>query len=83
MAFDPTQMTVVDVVRKLIGPVLPVGDSSVDAQRLGNLNEMLEVVGWLVEDISKVADCSHRQEASMRQSGKVASEFLRDLYGPR
>ena len=34
-------MKVVDVVRKLIGPIDPIGESNADDRRFDNLNELV------------------------------------------
>ena len=73
------KMTNVDVVRKLIGPTMPVGESHTDGKRFENLQEMTELIDKLLFDIATVANCKDRQEASMSRAGKYAHAFLVDV----
>jgi len=72
-------MELIDVVRKLIGPVDPIGETQTDDIRSKNLGEMIDLVDRLITDIVKVASYKTRAEYSMNRSGKRASEFLDDL----
>lgn len=74
-------MKVVDVVRKLIGPIEPVGESNEDDRRLNNLNELVTLVDMLIGDISMVARSKDRQEHSMKRAGRFAHSFLKDIEG--
>lgn len=73
-------MELKDVVRKLIGPVDPVGDSNIDRERLKNLMELTTLVDFLVGDIDLIAsENTDRVEHSMKTAGIHCSEFLDDL----
>lgn len=72
-------MEMIDVVRKLVGEIQPVGESHIDSKRYNNLNEMIELVDYLIADIHSVSNNRKRQEASMKKAGKVAHEFLCEL----
>lgn len=69
---------VYEVTKKLIGPINPIGDSSVDAERLKNLDEMIVLLDQLMFDMRQVAQNATRQEASMKKAGERAKNFIYD-----
>ncbi len=74
-----------DIVKKLIGPIAPAGDSSVDTARLSNLGQLTELVDELLEDIKDVASTRENGEASIVLAKRAAKKFLErtieDLQG--
>jgi hypothetical protein len=72
-------MDLFDVVFKLNGPVEPVGDSGVDAQRLANLRSLCNLTAELLECIASVADASDDHMASVKAAKDVAAKFMTDL----
>jgi len=72
-------MTLIEIVMKLVGPVQPYGDSYADMQRLSNLKKLTELTDYLLGEISKAAESANRQEASMKAIGKHAEQFLNDI----
>ena len=68
-----------DIVMKLIGPVMPIGDSGEDQKRLDNLKQLCDLVDQLVSTIDSVIPNKNRYEASMKQAGEYADKFLADL----
>ena len=72
-----------DVIKKLIGAIDPIGETTADNKRYENLKATLELTGKLLEDINNVAqDNKDRVEYSMSRAGKLADKFLRELgYG--
>lgn len=68
-----------DVVRKLVGPIEPVGDSNIDRQRFENIKAMTELIDRLLFDIYQVAPCADRHEDSMKKIGNHARRFLREV----
>lgn len=44
-------MELVDVVRKLVGPINPIGESHTDAERLENLKAMTKLLEDLLGDV--------------------------------
>jgi len=68
-----------EIVLRLVGPVRPVGESGADNQRLKNIYILTKLVDELLGEISMVAVCSDRQEASMRIIGEHARDFLADV----
>lgn len=73
-------MTIYDVVRKLIGgQIMPIGETNEDEKRFDRLKQTTELVILLLEDIHRVASCSHRGEYSIERSEKFANKFLDEL----
>lgn len=74
-------MTVCDVVFKLTGSIIPVGDSHEDARRLDNLKVVCELVNTLVADIDQVASATGDHMASIKEAKNYAEEFLTNTLG--
>lgn len=72
-------MELIDVVRKLLGPIEPVGETNEDERRLKNLEATIEVVERLLCDIGSAAQDADRVEHSMRVIGQRAKQFLTDV----
>jgi len=72
-------MEVIDVVKKLIGPIEPVGETNTDEKRYKNLLEMIELVELLHSEIFDVSSFSGRCEYSLNKAGKRAAQFLKDI----
>ena len=72
-------MEMIDVVRKLLGPIEPVGESHEDERRMQNLEATIGVVDKLMCDINDAAQDADRVEHSMRVIGQRAKQFLNDL----
>lgn len=47
-------MTNIEIIRKLIGPIHPIGKSEVDRERLENLHALGELIIWLLHDIDRI-----------------------------
>lgn len=69
-------MELIDIVRKLVGPIQPVGETNADAKRLENIAEVAELVECLLCDIAQAAENADRPEASMRAIGQKAKMYL-------
>lgn len=72
-------MEVVDVVRKLIGPIDPVGESNEDDRRYENLKNLAHVVEQLICDIDRITPNKRRNEFSIKRAGEFADKFFDDL----
>lgn len=71
------KMEIYDVVKKLIGPINPIGESQTDAERLVNLKTMTGLVDALLTDIDWVAtENKDRIEWSRKIAGEYASKFF-------
>ena len=65
-------MELIDVVRKLVGPIMPIGETNEDNRRYENLGAMVELVDRLVFDIDQVAMQKNRVEFSIKRAGERA-----------
>lgn len=74
-------MEMIDIVRKLLGPIEPVGESNADERRLKNLEATIEVVENLLDDIRSAARSVDCFEHSMAVIGKRAKRFLDEISG--
>jgi hypothetical protein len=71
-------MTVYDVVKKLIGPIGPIGDSREDMTRCNNLIDTLALVDALLEDIIAVSRARNLPMPSMQTAGKHAFDWCKE-----
>ena len=71
-------MELKDVVCKLVGPIEPIGDSTLDECRYVNLQVMIALVEELFADINYVSTNRGSQEGSRDKAGKLADQFIRD-----
>jgi hypothetical protein len=74
-------MTNKDVVKKLVGEIMPVGSSEIDALRFENLKEMCTLVNALVTEIDKVACEQNSSFGSVAYAGRYAADFLTNTIG--
>jgi len=66
-----------EIVKKLVGPIDPVGETNEDNRRFENLKTMTELVDLLLTDIDYVTlENAHRVEYSMKRAGEFASKFF-------
>ena len=73
-------MEIIDIVKKLIGPIEPVGASHIDPKRQDNLKKMIELSWKIIAEIMEVSKEKDRQEYSIKVIGKEANMFLLSLY---
>ena len=73
-------MELYDVVMKLTGQVMPIGDSRADEDRLNNLVELCDLVDRLHTEIDEVASLKGLGHmASVKKAKDYASGFLSHL----
>ena len=72
-------MTHHEIVKKLIGPIMPVGESHADEDRFRNLQDHIDLVDDLVRELHSVADLGERYEASIKRSAAEARAALNGL----
>jgi hypothetical protein len=72
-------LSIYKVVKKLVGAVEPVGETTEDDRRFDNLQVMTELVDLLLSDIDSVAQNKNRGEYSMKRAGVFASDFFTRL----
>lgn len=75
-------MEIIDVVTKLIGPIVPLGCEARDPERLENLKTMCDLVEKLTDKISEVAGQVSYEE-SVKRAKKYANDFLTYKLGVR
>lgn len=68
-------MELIDVVRKLVGPIEPVGETHTDDKRFENLKVMTALVDQLLTDIDYVVAFKQSGAFSMKRAGEYASKF--------
>ncbi len=73
-------MELYDVVKKLIGRIKPVGETTLDNIHYRNMQTLIDLVDSLVDDIEEVAT-RHKDspEHSVSRSGRLADSFIRSL----
>lgn len=72
-------MEIYDVVVKLVGPIIPVGETQTDAKRLENLKVLTKLTNTLLIDIDSIArDNKDRVEYSRKKVGEFAAKFLKE-----
>lgn len=72
-------MTYYEIITKLIGSVQPSGNASIDPQRKESLLKTIELVDQLLNDIRSSAVSKDRYEASMKEIGWIAHNYLSNL----
>lgn len=72
-------MTLYDIIKKLNGPIGPVGESNEDGRRLENIKNLFPLVEQLLMDIKDAADFKTDSRYSMKEIGKAADEFLKQF----
>jgi len=73
-------MTNYDVVKKLIGDIRPVGDASIDPQRLENLKAMCELMTEIHCAIDAVAyDFKYDKQGSVVTICSFANKYIEGL----
>ncbi len=66
----------VDVVRKLIGEIKPIGETNTDNERFINLQQMTALVDELLHDILEVAKQKDAVEFSRHRAGRLANSYI-------
>jgi hypothetical protein len=74
-------MIIHEVVKKLIGPIQPIGKTSVDQIRFNNLQQMTRLIDLLLGDVDRVSVNKGRPEHSMNKAGEYAVNFVDDIMG--
>jgi len=71
-----SEIDVVAVVDKLIGPIAPLGDSAVDGPRYENQKRYEAVAAHMIKELSRVARDRDCEFFSVKKAGNSAYEFL-------
>ena len=74
-------MDIAEIVMKLIGPVMPVGETHTDNVRLENLRALCELVTELADQIDDVHFLNAVAfEYSRKEAAKLAEKSLKNLH---
>lgn len=73
-------MTHEEIIKKLIGPISPIGKTEVDDERFENLKQMCELVDGLLNLIESVNyHNSDAREFSVKRAADYAKNFIKDI----
>jgi len=72
-------MEIYDVVHKLIGNTVPIGESNTDDLRFENLKALALLVDKLIYDIEYISRQKNRVEYSISRAGKFCDNFLEKI----
>ena len=70
------QFDLYDLVRKINGSVIPLGDSSVDSRIKQQLNNYLDLHTMMLEDICCAATSDRTDLASVKEISDIARNYL-------
>lgn len=73
-----TEAQIIEVIDKLVGGIVPIGESNYDAKAKKNLEMMIEITGHYVDEIYYIAQ-NHSYMASIQDCQKIAEKFIRGL----
>jgi len=65
-----------ELVRVLVGPINPVGETNIDNRRLENLKQLTDLVDKLMVDINYVAANKDSKLHSIKVAGQHVMQFL-------
>lgn len=71
-----TEQTITEVTRKLIGPTMPVGETTSDILRLENLKKLIAVVDALLVDLDDVAQMREDPRHSVMEAAHTAYDAM-------
>lgn len=74
-----TSYEITKILEKLMGDIMPIGDTYHDDVAYDNLLTHIEVTTWCLERIYDVCKYIDRPEFSMNRSGKEAIKYLSKL----
>ncbi len=74
-------MTNTDVVKKLIGNIVPYGDTEIDENRMQNMKEMCVLVNDLLQEIKDVyRTFKNSPRASEKEIAECAKNWLKHEF---
>lgn len=76
---DNKKFSEIDIVKKIVGEVCPVGETNTDNARFENLKVMCELVDDLLGEIGVVASYDEAHEYSVKRAGEYATDFLKQI----
>ncbi len=69
-------MTITQMVHKLVGPVIPIGESNYDGKALENLKDLIRITDNLLDKINDAASYITSPRYSEQQIGVEAKKFI-------
>lgn len=69
-------MELIDIVRKLVGPTYPIGETHADEDRFKNVKQMGELTIALVQELSLIATERKDHQHSVQKIGMEAQRIL-------
>lgn len=73
-----TKEQIIEVIDKLVGGIVPIGESNYDAKAKKNLEVMIEIVGHYVDEICEIAQMDSYM-ASIQNCQEIARDFVKGL----
>ena len=74
-------MELVDVVKKLVGPVRGVGETNADKFRLESMKTLCDLIDDLLLEVRKASNDSDSHMDSVKSIGLYARDFINDIEG--
>jgi hypothetical protein len=71
----------IDIVKKLIGNISPIGETNTDNERFDNLKAMCELANDLITEIDNVSYYKGSGQFSVKRAGEYAKNFLTNTIG--
>lgn len=68
--------TITEIMAKLIGPTWPVGDTTLDDERLINLKTLIAVTDWCLDSVRMSAELIGAPEFSVHANATTANYAL-------
>ena len=69
---------IIEVIDKLVGGIIPTGESNYDNKVKENLNTMIEIVGHYVDELGEIAQMNSYC-ASIQDCRAIARDFIKGL----
>lgn len=66
----------VEVVKTLVGPINPIGETNEDERRFENLKQMYFLIGQLIDEVEFVAGKKISHQYSVKRAGEYAQKIL-------
>lgn len=68
-----------EIVTKLIGPTSPAGDEGIDAERLKNVKDLIELTDRLLFRIEDLSCYAADERASVKKIGEKCKDFMNNI----
>lgn len=71
--------TVIQIVDRLVGPIMPTASHGADMQRLDNLEQFIDLTLSLMGELIVVSQRANSEQDSVRQLGKKAKSAIEEI----